>query len=142
MLLHSTYKLQPLDVGLFGLLSTAYLKQINNLMHQSLGLVFMSKRFFYQVFKEAWAKSFTKEHIQNAFKKTGIWPLALENVLSTIRKIPDKPSTPTKSGVIKTPKTTWAICRAHAIYQKEAKSLVLNKIFNTNIQLAAQVAIQ
>jgi hypothetical protein len=45
--------LQPLDVGLFGPLSTAYSKQINNLLHQSSGLVSMSKRFFYQVFKEA-----------------------------------------------------------------------------------------
>jgi hypothetical protein len=63
MLSHSTYKLQLLDVGLFSLLSTAYLKQINNLMYQSLGLVSMLKRFFYQVFKEAWAKLFTKEHI-------------------------------------------------------------------------------
>jgi hypothetical protein len=83
-----------------------------------------------------------EEHIQNAFKKTGIWPLALENVLSTIRKILDKPSTLTKSGIIKTPKTTWAIRRAYAIYQREAESPVLSKIFNTNIQLAAQVAIQ
>ena len=47
---HSTHKLQPLDVGLFGPLSTAYSKQIDKLMHESLGMVSMTKRFFYSLF--------------------------------------------------------------------------------------------
>src|SRR5436305_1931897 len=109
MLSHSTHKLQLLDVGLFGLLSTVYSKGIDKIMHQSFGLVSMSKRFFYQVLKEAWIKSFIHEHIVNAFEKTGIWPLNLDKVLSTIRKPdqrPSTPTTPTADNIIKTLKTT------------------------------------
>ena len=47
---HSTHKLQPLDVGLFGPLSAAYSKQIDKLMHESLGMVSTTKRFFYSLF--------------------------------------------------------------------------------------------
>ncbi len=53
ILAHSTYKLQPLDVSLFGPLATAYQKQLNKLMHESIGFVSMSKRFFYPMFREA-----------------------------------------------------------------------------------------
>src|SRR5436190_4773398 len=47
---HSTHELQPLDVGLFGPLSIAYSKQIDKLMHKSMGIVSMTKQFFYSLF--------------------------------------------------------------------------------------------
>ena len=56
---HSTHKLQPLDIELFGPLSMAYSKQINKLMHESLGMVSTTKRFFYSLFQEAWIETFT-----------------------------------------------------------------------------------
>ena len=43
---HSTHRLQPLDVGLFGKLSTAYSFLVDHWMAKSLGLVSMSKRIF------------------------------------------------------------------------------------------------
>jgi hypothetical protein len=43
---HSTYRLQPLDVGLFQPLATAYSQQISKLMSESLGLVSMNKQLF------------------------------------------------------------------------------------------------
>jgi prepilin-type processing-associated H-X9-DG protein len=48
---HSTHRLQPLDVGLFSPLSTAYSNQLNSLMHKSLGMVSMTKRLFYPLFR-------------------------------------------------------------------------------------------
>jgi hypothetical protein len=44
--LHSTHRLQPLDVSLFSPLSIAYSKQITQLIFDSLGLVSISKRHF------------------------------------------------------------------------------------------------
>jgi hypothetical protein len=41
---HSTHKLQSLDVGLFSPLSIAYSKQLDKMMHNSLGMVSMLKK--------------------------------------------------------------------------------------------------
>lgn len=43
---HTTHRIQPLNVGLFGLLATAYTKELNNLMFSSAGMISMSKRMF------------------------------------------------------------------------------------------------
>jgi hypothetical protein len=43
---HSTHRLQPLDVGLFSPLATAYSNQISKLMANSFGVVSMTKRMF------------------------------------------------------------------------------------------------
>jgi DDE superfamily endonuclease len=84
--LHSTHRLQPLNVGLFGPLSIAYSHQLNQLQHSSLGLVSMTKRLFYPLFREAYQEAFTLEHIQHAFAKTGIWPCNSESVIGPIRR--------------------------------------------------------
>jgi len=60
---HSTYRLQLLDVSLFSLLLTAYTKQLNNLMFNSLEIVLMTKRFFYLLFQAAFNKAFTQKNI-------------------------------------------------------------------------------
>jgi hypothetical protein len=44
-------------------------------MDKGLGRVSISKRFFYKFFKRAWDASFTKENIQSAFWKPGVWPV-------------------------------------------------------------------
>jgi hypothetical protein len=59
LLAHTTHRLQPLDVGLFNLLSTAYSNQLGKLIHQSLGMVSMTKRFFYPLFRKAFRTAFT-----------------------------------------------------------------------------------
>jgi hypothetical protein len=51
---HLTHRLQPLDVGLFSSLGKAYSTEFNNLMHKSLGLVSMTKRLFWPLFRTAW----------------------------------------------------------------------------------------
>jgi prepilin-type processing-associated H-X9-DG protein len=71
---HSTHRLQPLDVGLFSPLSTAYTKQLNYLMFKSLGIVTTSKRLFYPLFRAAWGEAFIKSNILKSFEKPGIWP--------------------------------------------------------------------
>ncbi|KAF8853236.1 hypothetical protein BDZ45DRAFT_716637 [Acephala macrosclerotiorum] len=51
--LYTIHRLQPLNVGLFQPLSTAYSVELDNLMNQSIGMTSMSKRFFYSLFKIA-----------------------------------------------------------------------------------------
>jgi len=50
---HSTHRLQPLDVGLFQPLATAYSNQISNLMSMGQGYVSMNKALFWPMFKES-----------------------------------------------------------------------------------------
>ena len=50
---YTTHRLQPLDVGMFQALSTAYSKQVDDLLDKGIGKVHMSKRFFYKMFKTA-----------------------------------------------------------------------------------------
>ena len=140
---HSTHKLQLLDVGLFNPLATSYQKQLNNLIHNGQGMVSMTKRLFYPMFRDAWAEAFTEKNVHNAFAKTGIWPQNPDVVLNTIRK-PEQPLTPTKNlaRYIQTPKTARAIRRTHLAYRRGREEPVLVKIMQANIQLAAQVSIQ
>jgi hypothetical protein len=83
---HSTHRLQPLDVGLFQLLVTAYSQQISKLMSESLGYVLMNKQLFWPMFKASWEASFTKKNITHAFAKTGIFPYKPNEVLDKITR--------------------------------------------------------
>lgn len=108
---HTTHRLQPLDVGLFGPLAQAYSKHLDQFTNDGLGWVAMTKRMFWGVFKKAWRDSFTAKNIKSAFKKTGIWPLKAE---ITIQQLPDAVlTTPIPSRVIPlhiaTPMTPRAI---------------------------------
>lgn len=63
---HTTHRLQPLDVGCFQPLSTAYSIELDKLMNSSGGRVSMTKTLFYPMFREAWQNSFTAENICSA----------------------------------------------------------------------------
>jgi hypothetical protein len=56
-------------------------------MHKSLGIVFMTKRFFYLLFRDAYQASFTKKNILHAFKKPSIFLVDPEKVLSKLKRI-------------------------------------------------------
>ena len=76
-----------MDVGLFSPLSIVYSKQLSNLMYKSLGMVSMTKRFFYPLFRDAYRASFTKKNILHAFEKPGIFPVDLEKVLGKLKRL-------------------------------------------------------
>lgn len=92
---HSTHRLQPLDIGLFSPLATAYTKELNNHTHKSLGWVSMTKRMFWSIFRTAWKQSFTAVNILKAFAKSGIWPINAQTTLKRIQ-IPQQQNTPSK----------------------------------------------
>jgi hypothetical protein len=50
---HTTHRLQPLDVGMFSPLSTAYSKELNKYTDAGLGWVTITKRHFWPLFRNA-----------------------------------------------------------------------------------------
>jgi len=142
---HSTHRLQPLDVVLFGLLVTAYSNELNAFMAKSLGITSMKKRHFLPLFRAAWRTSFTVENIQHAFEKPGIWPVNPKLVLNVITR----PTTPpqaieassSSSRALKTPWTVKSIRHFQASYRKNPTAEKLAKLFKANEELSAQVSL-
>lgn len=78
---HSTHCLQPLNVGFFSPLSTAYTTAMNELFTRSLGLLYINKARFFGCFMKAWKKVAIATTIQRSFEKAGIEPLGRQMVL-------------------------------------------------------------
>ena len=72
--LHTTHKLQPLDVGLFRPLLTFYTIELDRLISSTIGFTSITKYFFFRTYKVAFDQVFTKESIWYTFAKPGIWP--------------------------------------------------------------------
>jgi len=83
---HSTHRLQPLDVSLFGPLSQAYTNQLVDFFAATQGLVGISKREFWGNFLPAFKASFTRANIESAWKKTGLLPWDPEVVYKQVRR--------------------------------------------------------
>ena len=135
---HSTHRLQPLDVGLFQPLATAYSKEISKLMSESYGLVSMTKRIFWRIFNSAWDTSFTEKNIVSAFAKTGIFPYDPSVILSKITCPEPVPELIIQE---KTPIACASVRRIHKAYRRSPTAKRLGFIFHANIQLAAQHSI-
>ncbi|PMD34716.1 DDE-domain-containing protein [Hyaloscypha variabilis F] len=142
---HSTHRLQPLDVVLFGLLSLAYHKELNAFNVRGLGMVPMKKKNFLKLFRPAWRISFTEENILKAFAKPGIWPYDPALVLNVItRPITPPPAiqpAPSSIDRLKTPRSAKSIRHFQADYRKNPTRAKLEKLFKANEELAAQAAL-
>ena len=69
---HSSYLLQPLDVGIFSPLKAAYGHQINLFIWASINHI--TKSEFFVAYLAARDKIFTEKNIKEAFKGVGILP--------------------------------------------------------------------
>ena len=69
---HSTHRLQPLDVGLFGPLATYYSQSLDAHSRLSQGLASVTKRDFFKNFYSAFDNAFTEANIRSGWLKTGI----------------------------------------------------------------------
>jgi hypothetical protein len=132
--LHSTHRLQPLDVGLFQPLATEYSKQILDLMSNGLGYVSMTKRMFWLMFKASWEASFSKMNITSAFAKTGIFPFKPSVVLDKIKRPEPEPAPISEE---RTPMTCRSVRRVQKAYKKSPTVKRLSLIFRANCRLAA-----
>ncbi|KAF7564382.1 uncharacterized protein PtrM4_152110 [Pyrenophora tritici-repentis] len=71
---HATHTLQPLDVGMFGPLSTAYSTELSKYLHRSYGILPVQKGDFFELFWRAWGATFKPQTIMKSFEATGIHP--------------------------------------------------------------------
>jgi hypothetical protein len=87
---HSTHSLQPLDVSIFGPLSTAYSNELETYLHASQGLSHITKRDFFRLFWPSWNKALSASNIESAWKSVGLWPWNPEIVLTRFTKEEDQ----------------------------------------------------
>jgi DDE superfamily endonuclease len=137
---HTTHRLQPLDVGLFQPLSTAYSKGLEKVMSSGGGQVSMSKALFYSIFQPAWEAAFTEDNIQHAWQKSGIWPLDSKRILSQVIR-PPPISYIMDPTLLKTPRSSKSIRHFQKLYIQSPSSVKRHKLFKTNKTLAAELAI-
>ena len=139
---HSTHRLQPLDVGLFQPLATAYSNELNSLMHKGESFVIMTKRMFQPMFKRAQEASFIPKNIESAWRKTRIWPFQPSVILNTIKRRPCTfTNTKTDRDDLKTPTTTKAVRKFQKAYWDDPSKAKLKKLFRANETLAARTSI-
>jgi hypothetical protein len=79
---HSSHILQPLDVGCFSPLKTAYGKQIEGMMRAS--ITHITKEDFFPAFFAAHKAAITPENIQGGFRGAGLVPFDPEKVISQL----------------------------------------------------------
>lgn len=71
---HTTHRMQPLDVGVFGPFKTFCSVAFNDWMVSNPGKT-ISVKTIPELTHRAYLRAFTTENIVNSFKKPGIWPL-------------------------------------------------------------------
>lgn len=71
---HSSHITQPLDVGFYGPLKSAWKKAVAKYTLDHVGQ-YVTKYSFAEVFKEAWVNTVKMSTIVNSFRSSGIWPV-------------------------------------------------------------------
>jgi hypothetical protein len=83
---HTSHKLQPCDVGVFGPLKTAYREQVEQLYRGGANVV--GKQHFTSLYSRARSVAFTPRNIRSGWSKTGLYPFNPDRVLKDIQKPP------------------------------------------------------
>src|SRR5277367_6079844 len=98
-------------------------------MHKGLGMVSMTKRFFYPLFRDAYRASFTEKNILHAFEKPGIFPVDPEKVLGKLKspEVPKEPDLPANQ--LQTPKSCQAVRRVQKAYKQTHSEALLELVF-------------
>ncbi|KAF2179582.1 DDE-domain-containing protein [Zopfia rhizophila CBS 207.26] len=89
---HTSHKLQPCDVGLFGPSKTAYREQVERMYRGGAGTI--GKEHFTALYSRARDMAFTARNIRCAWSKTGLYPFNPDKGLKEIQKLQTKYSNP------------------------------------------------
>jgi hypothetical protein len=126
---HTSHKLQPLDVAIFGPLKTAYREQVELLYRGGAGTV--GKQHFTLLYSRARDVAFTRCNIEAAWEKTGLHPFNEERVLNDIHRpqiehepvdsIASQVVLPSAGDVQQTPVTSDGFARLRHLIEGEAK---------------------
>lgn len=79
---HTSHKLQPCDVAVFGPLKTAYREQVERLFRGGAGTI--GKKHFTLLYSRARATAMTARNIRSAWSKAGLVPLNPQRVLGSL----------------------------------------------------------
>ncbi len=135
---HSTHRLQPLDVSLFNPLASFYSQNLDDWMAISHGTCTMGKRHFWGLFKPAWDAAFTIENITSGWRKTGLFPLDPDIVLSQVQISEPRPSSAT-SAISAFSASSWKRANKHLeTTYGPPRSRAEQKVVNTIDYLAAK----
>jgi len=81
---HTSHKLQPCDVGIFGPLKTAYREQVEKLYRGGANTI--GKQHFTLLYSRARAVAITPRNIKSSWSKSGLFPFNPDRVLGEIQK--------------------------------------------------------
>jgi hypothetical protein len=81
---HTSHKLQPCDVGVFGPLKTAYREQVEQLYRGGANTI--GKQHFTLLYSRARAVAITPRNIKSSWSKSGLFPFNPDRVLREIQK--------------------------------------------------------
>jgi hypothetical protein len=81
---HTSHKLQPCDVGVFGPLKAAYHEQAERLYRGGANTV--GKQHFISLYSRAREQVLTSRNIKSGWLKTGLYPFSLDRVFKDIQK--------------------------------------------------------
>jgi len=82
--LHTSHKLQPCDVGVFGPLKAAYREEVERLYRGGAGTI--GKQHFTSLYYPTQQKTLTSRNIKAGWLKAGLRPFNPDRVVSTIQK--------------------------------------------------------
>ena len=135
---HSTHRLQPLDVGIFSPLSTAYSNQIDRLIQSSQGFSRITKRSFWSIFRTSWKTALSFENIRSAFAATAVYPLGPGKVLNQLKKKTPSPISSDSESKRKTPGSVRGLRRAAKTIRSETTDITagLDLIIRASEKLA------
>jgi hypothetical protein len=106
---HTSHLLQPLDVGCFSPLKTAYGHEVSELARQ--GVFHVDKRDFLWIYQRIRLIALSDQNMKAGFQATGLIPFSPERVLTclTVIRTPSPPGTTINGGApwtAETPRTT------------------------------------
>jgi hypothetical protein len=82
---HTSYKLQPCDVAVFGSLKTAYREKVERLER---GVKTIGKEYFTSPYKPSRERAFIPKNIEADFAASGSFPFNPDRVLRTVPTSP------------------------------------------------------
>jgi 4-hydroxybenzoate polyprenyltransferase len=102
---HCSHVLQPLDLGVFSSLKTAYRKSLSNLATWSDSTI-VGKRNFLEYYRRARLTALVYQNILSGWKATGLWPVSISKPLMNrllVENTGNSTTTPVKEGHLDTP---------------------------------------
>lgn len=128
---HTSHKLQPCDIGVFGPLKTAYREQVERLYRGGVNTV--GKEHFTSLYSPARTKALTPKNIKSGWMKAGLYPFNPDKVLRDMPKPLAELTVPkaneaniwphSQEEFLQTPVTAEALVSLRSLVEQDAHTL-------------------